>query len=444
MHRKGKSIITTAASPLKPNHRLHIFNSLQDDKSENLPLNELQAVTIKNKITQNGSATYNIVESNKKNLKSISSINDKIPRNSGSSILWPTPSATVDNAERAVAEDVSRVASNNEIIQQSVYPDEQKSAQAYQNVDNNNATYKLEEEEDETDISNLDTHRCSYRDLLEETKEQLKKLDSKLEAQLNVNAELKRLLVASIGDDIGLKLEELTKDKTELAMQIEDYTKQIVEDREKLDNAAMKCNVWRSKYLASRVMIEQLIHWKLEMYDYLTEYHNGIKNILNDRVTLAKDLLISSRNLESIHQHLNKGKANPVYSKEIHNEKDVINVCKDNKELIQLISNCLSVQPDVKSNYLAITPSDTEHSLQQLTLEVDETGILEYNLDRFSQSLAKDVEKHFKLYRERKSNAPKKITGSQSFKENIHKIAQNFDFPAIDCCSQCKGEILLV
>ena len=80
----------------------------------------------------------------------------------------------------------------------------------------------------------------------------------------------------------------------------------------------------------------------------------------------------------------------------------------------------------------------------QVALEVDKTGILDYNLDRFSLSLAKDVEKHFKIYRERKSMAPEKITKSQTFKDSIHKIAQDFDFPAIDCCPQCKGKIFLV
>lgn len=87
--RKPRNVITTAASPLKPNQRLYIFDSKVDEtKSKLSTLKGLPITTTEDKITCNGSAFH----ANSKTLKSTSQTDDK-SNSINPNILWPAPIA---------------------------------------------------------------------------------------------------------------------------------------------------------------------------------------------------------------------------------------------------------------------------------------------------------------------------------------------------------------
>lgn len=67
-----------------------------------------------------------------------------------------------------------------------------------------------------------------------------------------VNEELKRLLVASMGEDMEARIHFLTEDKIKLGDDIRQYSEQIAVDFEKKENLSIEADVWRSKFLASR------------------------------------------------------------------------------------------------------------------------------------------------------------------------------------------------
>ena len=67
-----------------------------------------------------------------------------------------------------------------------------------------------------------------------------------------MNAELKRLVVASMGDDLQLHLEGLTQDKCRLAQNIENYSRELSQGHENIDKLAIDADIWRSKFLACR------------------------------------------------------------------------------------------------------------------------------------------------------------------------------------------------
>lgn len=75
--------------------------------------------------------------------------------------------------------------------------------------------------------------------------------ESQLKFQIHVNAELKGLLVHSIGEDLQAKVNNLTEDKMS-------YAKSLSTNTEQIEQLASQSEVWRSKFLASSLMVEEL------------------------------------------------------------------------------------------------------------------------------------------------------------------------------------------
>jgi hypothetical protein len=79
--------------------------------------------------------------------------------------------------------------------------------------------------------------------------------EGQLKFQMQVNAELKGLLVHCLGEDIQSKVSNLTEDKMKIAEHLSSNT-------EKIEFLAGQSEVWRSKFLASSLMVEELAKWK--------------------------------------------------------------------------------------------------------------------------------------------------------------------------------------
>nr|KAG5687915.1 hypothetical protein BaRGS_014364 [Batillaria attramentaria] len=116
-------------------------------------------------------------------------------------------------------------------------------------------------------------------------------LKSQLEVQLQVNAELKRLLVASVGEDLERRIENLARDRAELAMEVGDYTKKMTEDYENLDQISIQADMWRTKYLASRVMVEELASGRAFYSAKFHDSQQAMQQLLNERYELRAQML---------------------------------------------------------------------------------------------------------------------------------------------------------
>lgn len=140
----------------------------------------------------------------------------------------------------------------------------------------------------------------------------------KLQKQRIVNTELKRLLIASVGDSLANRLEKLGKEKAHLNEQVNILTKQNAADAERIENLVIQGDIWKSKFLAARVVVNELSNWKdnisvklLETQknlSHLEEYSKKIFYTLHqaDR-TLASTIIEISPESESeslIHQRL--------------------------------------------------------------------------------------------------------------------------------------------
>jgi hypothetical protein len=93
-----------------------------------------------------------------------------------------------------------------------------------------------------------------------------------------VNSEVKKLLVASVGEDIEAKVDYLTQDKARLAADMRQFSFQVPGDNfcsfSRSTNKAFGCHSERLDNLD--VGIEMLYHWRLlRIRPYIGEVHLG-------------------------------------------------------------------------------------------------------------------------------------------------------------------------
>lgn len=67
-----------------------------------------------------------------------------------------------------------------------------------------------------------------------------------------MNRELKKLLVASVGDDLQYHFDRLSREKNQLILENEALGRCLSHTTEQLERMSIQCDVWRSKFLASR------------------------------------------------------------------------------------------------------------------------------------------------------------------------------------------------
>lgn len=79
-------------------------------------------------------------------------------------------------------------------------------------------------------------------------------LENRVQFQTRVNAEVKKLLVAAVGEDIETRVQSLTEDKLYLAKQLLSTADTLSTHQEQIEWLAGQSEVWRSKFLASRLV----------------------------------------------------------------------------------------------------------------------------------------------------------------------------------------------
>ncbi|KAM4802750.1 golgin-45-like [Urocitellus parryii] len=78
-------------------------------------------------------------------------------------------------------------------------------------------------------------------------------LSNQLRVQTEVNREFKKLLVASVGDDLQYHFERLAREKNQLILENEALGQNTAQSP--LERMSLQCDVWRSKFLSSRYFL---------------------------------------------------------------------------------------------------------------------------------------------------------------------------------------------
>ncbi|CAF5200598.1 unnamed protein product, partial [Rotaria magnacalcarata] len=126
---------------------------------------------------------------------------------------------------------------------------------------------------------------------LEHVQDENAGLKQQLDIQTQVNAELKKLLVASIGNDFQYRLERLLRDKSRYEIEIQILTRKINDLLEDIEKLTIKCDINQSKLAGSRVLIDELNMHKSVLSVQYNDCTNVIQRLLAERSKIAKELV---------------------------------------------------------------------------------------------------------------------------------------------------------
>lgn len=158
------------------------------------------------------------------------------------------------------------------------------------NVDKDRINEKVQKEE-----SNWDEEKKIYESEIKKLKEENSQLENQLKFQAQVNGELKNLLVAAVGEDLETKVHLLTEDKLQLARALLNSAQHLNTHQEQTEWLAGQCEVWRSKFLASSLMVEELAKWKAALCQRTTNLQEAIKRLLEERKSIRDTSLKTYR-----------------------------------------------------------------------------------------------------------------------------------------------------
>ncbi|XP_076061760.1 uncharacterized protein LOC143037434 isoform X2 [Oratosquilla oratoria] len=132
--------------------------------------------------------------------------------------------------------------------------------------------------------------RATLQKELAQIKQEKMTLNDQLSVQSQVNSELKKLLVASVGEDVQGRVQCLTEDKARMATMIRRYSERVDKDYEEKEKIAIQCDVWRSKFLASGVLVDELAGWKATLMRRLDEAEEALHVLLDEHLVAQKHL----------------------------------------------------------------------------------------------------------------------------------------------------------
>ncbi|XP_078487303.1 golgin-45 [Ciona intestinalis] len=252
-------------------------------------------------------------------------------------------------------------------------------------------------------------------------------LKDHLQIQIQVNQELKRLLVASVGDELGYHYERLATEKAQLQIELDQMTEIAQKKTEEIERLEISCDVWRSKFLASRMQSDDANAWRRHHERYERELGNAVRGLLREHWERTEHLNELHRTLTNINNSLTK-ENDDCYTGDIEGSSSVGENCRSlanslSDRLIGTSSVPLPRKPafSVHCDIPAATPAE-KYVLQLLNENQHTLSNVRHRPDMFVPSCE-----------QRKSGTI----------DRFHSQAQH-DNITLDCCVNCKGEIHVI
>lgn len=276
--------------------------------------------------------------------------------------------------------------------------------------------------DDAKELKEWQIEKMKYDLEIKNLKEENSQLENQLKFQAQVNGELKNLLVAAVGEDLETRVNLLTEDKLQLSKALLNSAKHLSTHQEQIEWLAGQCEVWRSKFLASSLMVEELAKWKAGLSQITIDLQEGIKRLLEEHVRVRDLLLKTYKLLNLLRQNFDPVGAMSFRRHEL-----------PTTNILDLSEGCYHVSEVLKVQLL----SGMEHiSLQKnidtIGLDTKTTG--EKNIDKylinpnlFISGIQQDAACSAVM-------GAAVAVGKSMFSQHNHE-------PSISCCSQCSGDI---
>lgn len=182
----------------------------------------------------------------------------------------------------------------------------------HENLQNNEETVPLlkvlkevkvlkEDKEEKEDVAWI-KEKTAMKDEINKLKEEKSQLEDQFKIQLQVNSELKKLLVASLGEDMQTRVQFLSEDKAKLAQDIAHYSQLLLDDHEELERLSIQCDIWRSKFMAISLMVDELASWKATLSHKYEESLNAIQWMLTEQEELHHQITTAYNYLQQLQQ----------------------------------------------------------------------------------------------------------------------------------------------
>lgn len=136
-----------------------------------------------------------------------------------------------------------------------------------------------------------------FEDVTPQASPQSLEVECRLQLQTDINKELKRLLVASMGNDLQYRLNQIAEEKASISQSLDLSLHQLMENHEEIDKVSIECDIWKSKFMASRLMVDELAGWKAEVTRQLRESQKALQCMLNENSELRNTLLQCNHHL---------------------------------------------------------------------------------------------------------------------------------------------------
>lgn len=138
---------------------------------------------------------------------------------------------------------------------------------------------------------------------IQQLKDDNSQLENQLKLQAQVNGELKKLLVAAVGEDIETRVNHLTEDKVHLARALLTSAQSLSTHQEQTEWLAGQCEVWRSKFLASSLMVEELARWKAALSQKAIDLQESVQRLFEERCKIRTALIDCHRKLSVLREN---------------------------------------------------------------------------------------------------------------------------------------------
>ncbi|XP_067896806.1 golgin-45 isoform X2 [Heterodontus francisci] len=253
-------------------------------------------------------------------------------------------------------------------------------------------------------------------------------LANQIRVQTEVNRELKKLLIASVGNDLQYHFERMAREKNQLILENETLSQNVAQLSEQLERMAIQCDVWRSKFLASRVMTDELAHARTSLQRHVRETQSAVQDLLSEREQFRHDMVDSYRFLEELLVSLQWGRQQTYYpSAQPHTTAELASV---NLKLAEAVNSHLlgklSISNAQKTNQHIEFCNTPAEKMAEKVLKMD--PIL------CSQGTA---------------DIPFCDTSPTSFLSNKKSIGRfhpytRYENITFNCCNQCTGELTVL
>ncbi|XP_018412789.1 PREDICTED: golgin-45 [Nanorana parkeri] len=252
-------------------------------------------------------------------------------------------------------------------------------------------------------------------------------LSNQLRVQTEVNRELKKLLVASVGDDLQYHFERTAREKNQLILENEALARNTAQLSEQLERMSIQCDVWRSKFLASRVMADELTNIRANLQRQNREARSALRDLLSEREQFRQEMSETKKVLEELLISLQWGRQQTYYP--IAQPYTTTELVAANQKLAvavksHLIGNTGSESAKQTSQAVEFCNTPAEKMAEMILKSLDPMLCTEASVDiSFSES-----------------SSPSFLAAKKSI-GRFHPYTR-YENITFNCCNHCHGELI--